>query len=81
MGNFKAKVNYLLKEGNELFRNILIGGVELALTQFKYNLKPHESDLSLDDSKSVWEELEKPAVINADVINLDEVRRRKDGAQ
>lgn len=78
---FKARLNYVLKEGNEHFKNIIIGAVELALTDFKYNRQPIKSEGSLDDPKSVWEELEKPAVINGDIINLEDARRMKGGAR
>lgn len=77
----KAKIDYLLKEGNEDFRNILVGAVELAFVESQANTRPGKREASLDDPKAVWEELEKPAVINADVINLEDVRHLKGGAQ
>ncbi|MCH7650103.1 MAG: hypothetical protein IIA63_02965 [Nitrospinae bacterium] len=75
----KSKIDYLLKEGNEDFRNILVGAVELAFVESQANPRPAKAGTSIDDPKAVWEELKKPAVINADVINLDEVRRQKEG--
>jgi len=77
----KAKIDYLLKEGNENFRNILVGAVELAFVESQANPRLGKTEASLDDPKAVWEELNKPAVINADIINLGDVRRRKGGAQ
>ena len=77
-GEFKAKLNYVLKEGNEYFKNIIIGAVELALTDFKFNRQPVKLGGSLDDPKAVWEELRKPAVI----VDINEGRRaKKDGAR
>ncbi len=75
----RAKIDYLLNEGNEHFRNIMVGAIELAFVESQANLRPCEPDLSLDDTKAVWEELNKPAVVNEDIVNLRPMHRQREG--
>lgn len=78
VSQFKKQISYLLENGDPHIKALLVGTVALGLLRASERA---EINSTLDDPKAVWEELNKPAVINADLINLDDVRRQKGGAQ